>query len=63
MLWVHPEPDAPPVHEWFGAVEPDLGPHRVDELVEWKQLRTEQTIEANWKIVVENFIDGYHLGC
>ena len=49
------------VSEWFGAVEPDLGPHRVDELVERKQLRTEQIIEANWKIVVENFIDGYHL--
>ena len=49
------------VKEWFGAVEPDLGPHRVDELVEWKQFRTEQIVEANWKIVVENFIDGYHL--
>ena len=61
MLWVHPEPDAPPVNEWFGGVEPDLGPHRVDELVERKQFRTEQIIEANWKIVVENFIDGYHL--
>ncbi len=61
MLWVHPEPDAAPVNEWFGAVEPDLGPHRVDELVERKQFRTEQIIEANWKVVVENFIDGYHL--
>ena len=61
MLWVHPEPDAPPVNEWFGGVEPDLGPHRVDELVERKQFRTEQIIAANWKIVVENFIDGYHL--
>ena len=61
MIWAHPDPDAPPVSEWFGAIEPHLGPHRPVALPEMKRLRTEQLIEANWKIVVENYIDVYHL--
>ena len=61
MLWVHPDPDAGPVMQWFGDVEPHLGPHRVESLREYSEGRTEQVIAANWKIVVENYVDGYHL--
>ena len=61
MLWVHPDEDAGSIMEWFGDIEPRLGPHRVDELVEFPDTRTEHLVEANWKIVVENYIDGYHL--
>ena len=61
MLWVHPEPDAGSIMDWFGEVEPYLGPHDVEQLVEYQEARTEQEIAANWKIVVENYIDGYHL--
>ena len=61
LIWVHPDPDAPSLAEWFGAVEPHLGPHRVERLRERKRFGTEQLIAANWKIVVENYIDAYHL--
>ena len=61
MLWVHPEANAGSIMRWFGDVEPHLGPHNVDQLVEDPKSRTEHTIAANWKIVVENYIDGYHL--
>ena len=61
MLWVHPDENATSVENWFGGVEPRLGPHKVDELVEYKSGRTEYTVAANWKIVVENYIDSYHL--
>ena len=61
MLWVHPDENAGSITEWFGEVEPYLGPHEVDKLVEYKEGRTDHVIEANWKIVVENYIDGYHL--
>lgn len=61
MLWVHPDEDANPITDWFGGVESRLGPHDVDALVEYAEGRTEYTIAANWKIVVENYIDGYHL--
>lgn len=61
MLFVHPDPAAVPVSEWFGDVEPRLGPYRVEELVEYGDARAEYEIKANWKIVVENYIDVYHL--
>ena len=34
MLWVHPDENAGSIMEWFGEVEPHLGPHEVDKLVE-----------------------------
>ena len=61
MLWVHPAPNAGSIMEWFGEVEPFLGPHQVDNLIEYPEARTSTEIKANWKIVVENYIDVYHL--
>lgn len=61
MLWVHPDAGAGPIMDCFGEVEPLLGPHRVDRLVEYPEARTSADVAANWKIVVENYIDGYHL--
>lgn len=61
MLWVHPDPDAASITDWFGDVEVHLGPHQVDTLVEYTEAQTTTEIKANWKIVVENYIDVYHL--
>lgn len=61
MLFVHPDPQAGSVMSWFGEIEPHLGPHRVEGLVEYPDGRNTYDIKANWKIVVENFIDVYHL--
>ncbi len=61
MLWVHPKPDAPTVEEWFSGCEPHLGPHKPTRLIEYPDTQTSHIIKANWKIVVENYIDVYHL--
>lgn len=61
MVWVHPDPDAPPLMDWLAGAQDHLGPHRPEELVEYEEGRTRHTIRANWKIVVENYIDVYHL--
>lgn len=61
MLWVHPDVNAEAVHLWFADVEPHLGPHKPEELVESEQDIVIEEIKANWKIVVENYIDHYHL--
>ena len=61
MLFVHPDPNAGPIMDWFGEVEPHLGPHDVNALVEYPETRNTYEIKANWKIVVENYIDVYHL--
>lgn len=61
MLFVHPDPNSTSIMSWFGEIEPHLGPHNVAELVEYPQARQTYDIKANWKIVVENYIDVYHL--
>ena len=65
MLFVHPDKNAPNIMEFFGEVEPFLGPHIVEELVEYQEKEGEpfyaKEINANWKIIVENYIDHYHL--
>lgn len=61
MIFIHPDPDAGSIAEWVGDLEPKLGPHAVDKLPEYKDARTSYEIKANWKIVVENYIDVYHL--
>jgi Rieske 2Fe-2S family protein len=65
MLFVHPDKNAPSIMEFFGGVEPYLGPHIPEELIEspdekGKPFYTKE-IKANWKIIVENYIDHYHL--
>lgn len=61
MLFVHPNPDAISLQEWFAPIEPYLGPHKPDELVEYPDSTFSYDIKANWKVIVENYIDVYHL--
>lgn len=65
MLFVHPEKNAPSIMEFFGEVEPYLGPHIPEELIEYQEKKGNaiysKEIRANWKIIVENYIDHYHL--
>lgn len=61
MLFVHPDGNAPSIRDYFGDIEPYLGEHDIDNLVEWDDTMITETINANWKIVVENYIDHYHL--
>jgi len=61
MIWVHPDPDAVALPHWLEGVQDWIGPHRPEELIEYPEGATDHTIQANWKIVVENYIDGYHL--
>ena len=61
MIWVHPQEDAEAITQWFGEISPYLGPHRPEELIEPPKSIVSEIINANWKIVVENYIDHYHL--
>ncbi|SFL41678.1 aromatic ring-hydroxylating oxygenase subunit alpha [Shimia haliotis] len=61
MLFVHPDPNPPSLAAFLGDVDPFLGPHKPEELVEFDEARRTYEIKANWKIVVENYIDVYHL--
>jgi phenylpropionate dioxygenase-like ring-hydroxylating dioxygenase large terminal subunit len=67
LLFVHPDPTAMPLDHWMSKVDDQLGPfmpeqtrlHEPEELVE--ALHIVYRVRANWKIISENFFDGYHL--
>lgn len=61
MLWVHPKPRAAPITNWFDGCWEHLGPHNPNRLIEYPDSGYEKIIQANWKIVAENYIDVYHL--
>lgn len=61
MLFVHPDPEAPSIMDWFGDIDSRIGPHIPEELIEYEEAKSSYEIRANWKIVVENYIDVYHL--
>ena len=61
MVFVHPDPNAPSLMEFLGDVPNHVGPHQVDKLVEYKDMTYVKDVKCNWKILVENAIDGYHL--
>ena len=53
------DPDARPLEELVGDLPTRLGGYRMDE---WRVARTATyEIEANWKLVAENFMEYYHL--
>lgn len=61
MIWVHPNPNAIAIVKWFEGCQEYLGPHNPSRLIEYPDTTYEKIIKANWKIVVENYIDVYHL--
>jgi len=61
MIWVHPSPEAEPITKWFEGCWEYLGPHNPNRLIEYPDTYYEKMIQANWKIVAENYIDVYHL--
>lgn len=61
MIWVHPNPNSISLLNWFGSLGKELGPHKVESLIEFKDSVVIEEINANWKVIVENYIDHYHL--
>jgi Rieske 2Fe-2S family protein len=69
LVFVNPDPNAEPFEQWLAAV-PAKHDRDLHDPVQTKTHDPERMVEvsdisyrirANWKIVVENFIDGYHL--
>ncbi|MBT6510923.1 MAG: hypothetical protein HOL02_10820, partial [Rhodospirillaceae bacterium] len=58
LVFVHPDPDAEPLETWMAGFGDQVGPHEIERLVEVSDTR--YRCKANWKLVIENFIDGYH---
>lgn len=59
MIFVHPDPSPEPLMTWLAGFPEKFGPHQPEKLVEAEKYTYQ--VKANWKIFVENYIDGYHL--
>lgn len=58
FVFICPDPAAPPLEEWLGPVPEHLESARYDQrrLV----VRLRRVVDANWKVALEAFIEGYH---
>jgi choline monooxygenase len=59
MVFVHPDPGAPPLADTLGDLTGHIGSFRPGRLSELAQCSIEG--DFNWKLFVENHIDIYHL--
>jgi phenylpropionate dioxygenase-like ring-hydroxylating dioxygenase large terminal subunit len=59
LLFACLDPDTPPLQEWLGDLPDRMGGYKLDA---WEK-REEQTltINANWKLISENYQEYYHL--
>ena len=59
LVFVNLDPQAQPLSEWIGDLPERLAGYRLGE----RRLlrRVEYEIEANWKLIAENFMEYYHL--
>lgn len=58
LIFVHADAHAEPFADWLDAVPDKMTLHAPENLAEIADLT--YRVRANWKIVVENFIDAYH---
>lgn len=59
LIFINADPNAAPLEQWLAGGPDQIVPHQPENLVEVADLMFR--VRANWKIVVENFIDSYHL--
>lgn len=61
MIFVHPDEQAEPFDKWLADLPEHMGPHQPEKLVQYDEGVYSYDVRANWKIFVENYMDGYHL--
>jgi Rieske 2Fe-2S family protein len=60
LVFVHPDPEpSVSLDAWLAPLTPHYGPWQPDKLLEAETYQ--HIVAANWKLFVENHIDGYHL--
>jgi choline monooxygenase len=60
FLFVNADADAPPLADWLGAVPKRVGDLGLDVDALRFHHRVEWSLEANWKVAAENFLECYH---
>jgi phenylpropionate dioxygenase-like ring-hydroxylating dioxygenase large terminal subunit len=59
-VWINMDPDAEPLMDWLGEAAEALAPFQLDKMrYGWRKW---MVIKCNWKIGLEAFNEGYHVG-
>jgi choline monooxygenase len=59
LLFVNLDLDAIPLSEQLGELGEHLAPYRIPSLVSFGSTEGDQSV--NWKIVIDNYLEGYHV--
>jgi phenylpropionate dioxygenase-like ring-hydroxylating dioxygenase large terminal subunit len=61
LVFVNPDLDAAPLHDTLGELPRELAERGLDlDGLSYRGRSREWVVEANWKLVVENFLECYH---
>jgi choline monooxygenase len=61
FVFANLDPDAAPLTDWIGNIPTEIKAAGYD-LMNMRQIeRRDYTIECNWKVYVDNYLEGYHL--
>jgi Rieske 2Fe-2S family protein len=61
LVFVNLDPGARPLHEMLGGLAERLAAYRLPELERFGAGSAGDAQPANWKVVVENYVEGYHI--
>jgi choline monooxygenase len=61
LVFVNLDPDAVPLAELVGDLPQRLAPYRIETLTPFAVSEGEGTQPANWKVVADNYMEGYHV--
>jgi choline monooxygenase len=59
LVFVNLDVDAAPLSEQLAELEEHLAPYRIPSLVPFAETEGDQSV--NWKIVIDNYLEGYHV--
>jgi phenylpropionate dioxygenase-like ring-hydroxylating dioxygenase large terminal subunit len=60
FVFLNPDRDAAPLASFLGEVADLLAPYRLEEMVP-VGMNVRETIDCNWKVVIDAFQEGYHV--
>jgi len=60
FIFLNPDPEAAPLEEFLGEAGQFLAAYKCEEMVAYG-INVKETIECNWKVVMDAFQEGYHI--